>query len=94
MDKFTIIKLMNQGHSDRKIARDAGIDRKTVAKYRKQHQSLLERLQLGDDLRTIQEELTASPTYDTSGRYPVKYTKEIDEELDRILKSESKKMKF
>ena len=72
MDKFTIIKLMNQGHSDRKIARDAGIDRKTVAKYRKQHQSLLERLQLGDDLRTIQEELTASPTYDTSGRYPVK----------------------
>lgn len=91
MDKFTIIKLMNQGHSDRKIARDAGIDRKTVAKYRKQHQSLLERLQLGDDLRTIQEELTASPTYDTSRRYPVKYTKEIDEELDRILKSESGK---
>lgn len=91
MEKHTIIKLLSSGHSDRKIARDTGIDRKTVAKYRRKHQSLLEKLKVGDDVREIQEELTADPKYNTSGRYPIKYTAEIDEALDEILKNEGSK---
>lgn len=88
MDKHTIVKLVQEGHSDRKIARDTGIDRKTVAKYRRQHESLVKELEAGGDVKRIQEELTSDPTYDSSTRQPAKYTDEIDNDLDEILSTE------
>ena len=45
MDKYTIIKLKLKGKSFRQIARDTGIDRKTISKYWKDYQINMERLE-------------------------------------------------
>ena len=37
MDKYTIIKLKEEGFSNREVARQTGIDRKTVAKFWKSY---------------------------------------------------------
>lgn len=88
MDKHAIVKLVQKGHSDRKIALDTGINRKTVAKYRREHEMLIKDLEAGGDVKRIQEQLTAEPKYDSSTRRPIKYTPEIDETLDEILANE------
>ena len=87
-----LIRLKNEGHSNRETARLVGLNRETVSKYwedykRKRH----ELMSLGVDVLLIQEELTKKPKYDSSGRKKRKYTEEIEERLKEILKSEKRK---
>ena len=44
MDRYSIINLKKKGKSDRAVAKDLGIDRKTVAKYWKNYKESLDSL--------------------------------------------------
>ena len=95
MDKHTIIKQKNEGHSNRKVAQLTGINRKTVAKYWNQYQAHLDKIKIAsdDEIAAIQENIAAKPTYDSSTRRRRKYTKEIDQYVDQILANEEIKNK-
>lgn len=91
MDKHAIIKLIEEGNSERKIARDIGINRKTIAKYRKEYEAEIMRLKGAGDIHSVQERIVSAPKYNTSNRNAVKYTEAVDKLIDEILKSEDEK---
>lgn len=94
MDKHTIIKLKQEGHSNRKVAELMGINRKTVAKYWNDYKEIMEQLKDPDsDTKLLQDQFNAKPKYDSSNRSKPKYTKELDEFLDKVLLEEEKKNK-
>lgn len=92
-DKHAIIKLKQEGHSNREIQRLTGTNRKTVAKYWGEYQANIAKLDetQGEELREIQERLTSAPRYNAQNRKPRKYTPEIDALLDKILAEEELK---
>jgi transposase len=92
MEKCSVIKLKQRGLSNRDIARQTGIHRKTVAKYWREHQEQLKALDDCDDVRVVQELITEKPKYNSSNRHKVKYTPEIDGALDQILLDEERKL--
>lgn len=94
MQKHTIITLKLQGHSNRKIQRDTGIDRKTIAIYWQEYRRQIDALHNSDNLRLLQESIIAPPKYDSSNRRPRKYTPVIDMIVDEILESEKDKCKL
>lgn len=92
MDKHTIIRLKQQGKSNRQVAELMGINRKTVARYWNQFNENISKLEEQDaDTALIQETIIGPPKYDSSSRKTIKYTKEIDKLLDEILSEEEKK---
>ncbi len=94
MDKHTIIKLKREGHSNRKIAKMTGMDRKTVARYWNEQIRFAAKLEENsNDLQEIQEKITAEPRYNASKRGPRKYNDAIDQLLDDILLNEENKCK-
>ena len=95
MDKYTIIKLKETGLSNRQIAKQLGINRKTVNKYWADYMNDLEKLSKKEILtKDIQEKIVSKPTYNVSGRKAKKYSDEIDQALDRILESEKEKLRI
>jgi len=90
-DKYTIIKLKEEGHSNHEIQRMTGIHRKTVSKYWSEYQAELALLGQNEFLREAQELIVSAPKYDTGNRGPRKYTPEIDAALDAILAREEVK---
>lgn len=91
MDKHTIINLKLRGYSNRKAARELGINRKTVAKYWNEYKEANKELEEAKDKKEVQEKIIENPEYKTTNRKKRKYTKEIDELLDQILASEKEK---
>ena len=92
MKKVEIINLKNKGLSNREVARQTGINRETVSKYWEEYKyNCFELLQDGANTKQIQEKITNKPQYNTRGRKPLKYTKELELRLKEILKSEQKK---
>ncbi len=91
MEKNAIITLKLKGKSNRQIARDTGINRKTVARYWTEYRRLTEQLEPDGDNRDVQEKIVSAPKYDTSKRGPMKYTVEIDKAIDALLESEKEK---
>ena len=91
MDKNAIVLLKLRGKSNREVARETGIHRKTVAEYWNEYQQLAEQLEPEGDNRTIQEMIVAAPKYDATNRKPLKYTPEIDCAIDALLDSEEEK---
>ena len=92
MKKTEIINLKNKGLSNREVARQTGINRETVSKYWEEYKrQRYELLQNGANEKQIQEAITSKPKYDTRGRKPIKYTKEVESQLKDILKSEQRK---
>ena len=91
MEKNTVITLKLKGKSNRWIARETGIDRKTVADYWDEYQELIGQLEPGGNNQEIQEKIVAAPSYDVSSRRPLKYTEQIDKAIDGILESEAEK---
>ncbi len=67
MDKLTIIRLLEGGRSQRSVAKELGLNRKTVGRYWRQYQAA-QRLLEQDPANPIKkEQLTAPPTYQTNG---------------------------
>lgn len=95
MDRYTIINLKLKGISNREIAKQLSIDRKTVARYWNEYQKATCDLENCDDniddIRAIQERIVEAPHYDSSKRIPKKYTDELDAYVDRILDAEEEK---
>lgn len=95
MDKYAIIKLKLEGHSNRKLEKMIGVNRKTIAKYWNEYNRQLELLSTsGDSNKEIQEKLCSDPAYDSSNRKSRKYTEEMDKFLDEILEDEKEKCKI
>lgn len=92
MDKYAIIKLKLKGHSNRGVARMAGINRKTVARYWDEYSGNLKMLsEPNASITQVQEAIVTAPMYDASTRNPRKYTDEIDKRLNQIINLEQKK---
>jgi transposase len=92
MDKYAIIKLKKQGHSNRSVSTIIGINRKTVAKYWNEYNAQTEMLYSKEiDLKAAQEAIIEAPRYDSSSRSSRKYSEEMDKKLDEILLQEEKK---
>ena len=92
MDKHTIIRLKQEGNSNRTVAKILGIERKTVAKYWNEFNQTMVKLGEKDaDIALLQEAIASPPKYDSSTRKARKYTDEIDELLDDILMQEEEK---
>ena len=95
MDKHAIIRLKNQGYSNREAAKILKINRKTIAKYWNEYKDNVKKLDDPSlDRSLIQEKIAKAPSYDSSNRKKVKYTKEVDDCLDEILAMEKERMKF
>ena len=81
MDKYTIIHLKRKGQSNRKIASELGIDRKTVAKVWNNYQSaqfqLVSRPDLTkEEIERLTEEIV-NHSYNSQNRINLKLTPEV-----------------
>ena len=97
MDKSAIIKLKEQGFSNRKIAQMLKMNRKTVNKYWNEYKCNL--LKLGNatdekEIIKIQEDITSEPKYNSAGRIRSKITPEFLNALENILNEEKQKSKI
>lgn len=93
MDKCTVIRLLENGHSQRYVARELNMNRRTVSNYWKNYQLAKKEAAL-DPLDPIKKEaITAPPTYDSSSRRPRKYTNEMDQRIEEILEFDREKNK-
>lgn len=97
MDKSSIIKLKEQGYSNRKVEKMLKINRKTIAKYWNEYQTNIEKLNnTKDDLeiKEIQEKIVAKPKYNSKNRVKRKITLEFITALKNILNEELEKEKI
>lgn len=97
MDKSSIIKLKEQGYSNRKVEKMLKINRKTIAKYWNEYQTNIEKLNnTKDDLeiKEIQEKIVAEPKYNSKNRVKWKITPEFITALKNILNDELEKEKI
>ena len=96
LDKAAIIKLKEQGLSNRGVARELGIDKKTVNKYWNEYKDNLKELNETTDtakISEIQENITSAPKYNSENRIRRKVTPEFLNALEKILEEEEKKIK-
>ena len=80
MDKSAIIKLKEQGHSNRKVAKMIGIHRKTVGTYWNEHKLNLQKLANTTnelEIIEIQENITSAPKYNSKNRVRRTITEEF-----------------
>jgi len=91
MEKSMIIAHKLNGKSNRWIAREGRVHRKTVAKYWNEYQELSGKLTPDGDNRMVQEQIVSAPKYDISTRGTVKYTEAVDKAVDALLESEAEK---
>ena len=95
LGKIDIIRLKEEGNSNRKVSRLTGHDRKTVSKYWNDYCKKLKELEKsGADTKAIQEELLGKPKYKSQCRGRRKYTEELDKRLKEILKEEEAKTRL
>ena len=99
MDKYSIITLKKKGCSFRNIAKQLGIDRKTVSKIWHQYSNAKESLisSQGEitslDQDSITEQIIGDIKYDTSNRKKVKLTPDIQKRIAELLDFEDLKTK-
>lgn len=97
MDKSAIIKLKEQGYSNRKVEKILKINRKTIAKYWNEYVENLQKLNNEHNplkVAEIQEAITSSPKYNTKTRMRRKLTDDFFTQLQSILDSEEEKKKI
>lgn len=91
-----IIAYHNKKKSQRTIAREVGLNRRTVARYLKDYEKKRSQLRAAED-DTKKEELTAdiieAPSYDTRSRKKVKLTEEMINRIQFYLKENEQKTK-
>lgn len=97
LDVSAIIKLKEQGLSNRGVARTLDIDKKTVNKYWNEYKNNLQKLEATDDLTEIlkiQEDIISKPKYNSEARVRRKITPECLKALENILEDENRKTKI
>lgn len=96
LDVSAIIKLKEQGLSNRGVAKTLGIDKKTVNKYWNEYKENLQKLGETDnekEISNIQENIVSKPKYNSENRVRRKVTPEFLNALEKILEDEEKKLK-
>ena len=96
MDKSAIIKLKEQGYSNRQLQKMLKMNRKTIAKYWNEYQENLQKLNSTNDSKEIieiQENIIAKPKYNSVGRVKRKVTPEFVNALKKILEEEQEKIR-
>jgi lambda repressor-like predicted transcriptional regulator len=92
--KSEVIRLKNEGNSNREVARQTGLNRETVSKYweeyKRKRQELMQK-GVEIDEKQIQEEITEEPKYDASKGKAGKYNDKIEARLKELLESEKRK---
>lgn len=94
MDKITIIKLKELGKSNREVAKELNIDRKTVAKYWNEYLGLnhqLNNITTEIEKKIIQEKIVSAPKYNINSRMRRKLTDDFFKRLMEILDDEKEK---
>ena len=97
MDKLGIIKLKEQGYSNRATAIMLGVDRKTIASYWNEHNQYKKQLKIETNdaiIKDIQEKIICRPKYDSSNRKKIKFTDQLRIRLYEILEEENEKKKI
>lgn len=97
LDKSAIIKLRLNGMSNRSIAKELGINRKTVNKYWNEYTTNVSTLVTATDkteILNIQENIVSKPKYNSESRTRRKITKEFLDFLNSILEDEINKIKI
>lgn len=97
LDVSAIIKLKEQGLSNRGVARTLSIDKKTVNKYWNEYKNNLQKLEATDDsakILKIQEDIISKPKYNSETRVRRKITPECLKALENILEDENRKTKI
>lgn len=97
MDKSGIIKLKEQGYSNRQLQKMLKINRKTIAKYWNEYQENLQKLYNTKDTKEIaeiQQSITSEPKYDAESRVRRKVTPEYLSALKKILEEEQEKVRI
>ena len=97
LDKAAIIKLKQEGLSNRGVARTLGIDKKTVNKYWNEYKENIQKLNETTnivEISEIQENITSAPKYNSENRNRRKVTPEFLNALEKILEDEEKKVKI
>jgi transposase len=85
-------RYFREGDSERKIARDLRINRKTVKGYLVDHLKALQRAEDKDNQEILQDFVASPPTYDSSGRHKRKLNEEIKKLiLEQVDENERKK---
>ena len=74
-----IISYYREGKTQRQIARETGISRKTIRRYIREYEKKKNILigSKGSDRSELIADIVEKPKYDTSSRYKVKLTDEI-----------------
>lgn len=94
LDISAILKLKEQGLSNRSIASTLGINRKTVNKYWNEYKANFEKLEKtnnSSEILKIQEDIVSKPKYNSESRVRRKITPECLKALENILNDEDKK---
>ena len=85
-------RYLREGDSERKIARDLQVNRKTVKKYLLEHLKVQERSNVEGNTEGLQEYTSSAPVYNSSGRYKRKLTDEIKDLIqEQVLDNDRKK---
>lgn len=93
MDKCTIIRLIESGRSQRSIAKELHMNRRTVAKYWNEYLQTKEKIALDPTDPMKKEALTSKPEYNSANRKPRKYTDKMDKRINELLEFDSEKTK-
>lgn len=89
-----LIKFFREGMSQREIARQVGIDRKTVKRYIEEYESKLQEIENSNgeiDKGELIQSLVESPKYNSSNRVKRKLTNEIEEKIKEFLEENKSK---
>jgi transposase len=85
-----ILRKYRDGKSQRSISKELGISRKTVSRYIKQYEEILQTVK--DPGEALRISLTIEPTYNSSNRQKVRLTREVQEAIDIMLEENQKKL--
>jgi transposase len=92
MKQKIILLRHRDGYSERRITRELGINRETVRRYLTEYNKAREKLTDSPDLdEVLIEDLVKIPRYNSSSRVKKKFTDEISQEVDRLLKANEEK---
>lgn len=83
-----VIAAFIEGKAKRQIAREQGLDVKTVRRYIKKHEDDLKKIKSAEskgEIRILTDSIVQPPKYDSSNRVPIKLTQEICDRIKALL---------